>query len=203
MKKIFTITLLAAAVAFTGCESVGLKTIKMDSAESLTRVAETIEKHIDNAEYKVVSAYWYEREELSNNLEYMLVEMVGTDGALYSQTFKVGGDNQGPAEMKESRSNRKYDFATMNHLTAADFDAAQINGYIETAKTEIPEEYSFESVHGYTLRVDPANGEKTSDFDIYVTEKGNKTSVQGRNVVTTYYEIEFQVEADGTVVMED
>lgn len=203
MKKLFTLCLLATVLALTACESVGLSKLGMDDAKSVERVAETIKKHVDQAEYKVISAYWYEREELSNSMEYLLVEMVGADGKLYSQTFKVGGDHQGPNEISESRSNRTYDFETMNHLAAEDFDATAITGYINAAKTEIPEEYSFESVHDYRLKIDAASGEKTSDFNIYVTEKGNKTSLEGRNIVTTYYEFEFEVLADGTVVMEE
>lgn len=203
MKKIFTISLLAAAITFAGCESIGLKTIKMDSEQSIERIAETIEKHVNTAEYKVISLNWYEREELSNSMEYMLAEMVGTDGSLYSQSFKVGGDYQGPGEVKESRSNRKYDFATMKYITPEDLKPAEVVGWIDEAKAGIPEEYQFESLSNYTMRIDPQSGEKTSDFTVRITEKGNKRSVEGRNIVTTYYELEFDVLADGTVVMED
>ncbi len=203
MKKIFTISLLAAAIIFTGCESIGLTTIKMDSEKSVERVAETIKKHVKPEEYKPVSLNWYEREELSNSMEYLLVTMVGTDGKLYTQSFKVGGDYQGPAEVEESRSSQTHDFATMKYITPEDLVPATIVGWIEEAKAELPEGYGFESLKDYTFRIDPATGEKTSQFNARITETGNKRSVEGRNIVTTYYEVEFDVTADGTVVMED
>ncbi len=203
MKKIFTFTLLAAAIAFTGCETLGLKTIGMDSEDSVKRVAETIKKHVKPAEYKPVSIYWYEREELSNSMEYLQVEMVGTDGKLYTQNFKVGGDAQGPGEIEESRSSRAYDFASMKYISPEDLVPATIVDWINQAKSGLPEEYGYESLKGYTFKIDPETGERTSNFVARITETGNKRSVEGRNIVTTYYEIEFDVTADGTVVMEE
>ncbi len=203
MKKILTLCLLAAAVTFSGCESLGLTSIKMDSEQSVERVAETIKKHIDPAQYKPLALYWYEREELSNKMEYLMVTVVGTDGKLYTQSFKVGGDHQGPNEVEEARSNQTYDFATVNYLSSDDLAPATIAGQIAQAKTMIPEGIVFESIANYTFDIDPETGEKTSNFVMRVTEEGNKTSVEGRRFVTTYYEIEFDVLADGTVVMED
>ncbi len=203
MRKIFTIALLAAAVAFAGCESIGLSKLKMDSEKSVARVAETIEKHIKPAEYKPVSLYWYEREELSNSMEYLLVTMVGADNKLYTQTFKVGGDYQGPNEVQESRSSGTYDFAAMKYITPADLVPATVVGWIDQAKAALPEEYVYESLKGYTFRIDPVTGDKTSNFSARVTETGNKRSVQGKNIVTTYYEVEFDVLSDGSVVTED
>jgi hypothetical protein len=51
----------------------------------------------------------------------------------------------------------------------------------------------------------PANdkGDLQIEFTVNVTEKGKSERREGGRMVTDYYEIDFQVDTDGNVIMEE
>jgi hypothetical protein len=95
MRSLFIFTLATAAL-LAGCKDPVESTVpEMDAPESVARVREVIENNIDPAQYKLLSIRWSEGEELSNRLELLELEMVGTEGTAWRQSFTVG--DPGPA----------------------------------------------------------------------------------------------------------
>ena len=193
-------------LGLTSCEQLGLTAPKMDSADAVQRVITTYKEHVDAANYKPIQVKWYEIDKLSNDLCYLNIDYVGKeDNKLYTQSFKIGGDNQNAGEMELSkfRTHVKFDFEKEKEVTLEDINAEIIIKQIENAKSQIPEEYRFKSLSDYEIQGDSRKQELKATFTIRVTMKGEGTTTQGRQIITNYYEFDFVGNPDGTATMKD
>lgn len=205
MKTLYLSALLLVGLfAITSC---GIITNEMDSEKTIAKINKMIDKHVDTDNYKILRVWFKENDELSNSLGFLAISLKGKDGKHYNQSivFINGQEHHNEPELeKGSGSSMKSgelsfdDQAGINHL-----DPQLIISQINDAKNQIPEEYSFRSVGEYTIEADRKTDEKTCTFVLNVTEKGNATSIEGKNIVTTYYEIKFTGLPDGTALMEE
>lgn len=205
MKSVQLLLILALGVATISCEKLGLTAPKMDTEEAMQRIVDSY-KNIDTIQYKPIQIQWYEYDKLTNDLVYLNVDAVGKeDNKVYTQSMKIGGDNQSAGEMKPSSfySRSNFDFNDMTYIKSSDINSELILKHIENAKAQIPEEYVFKSVGNYYINADQQTKELKYKFDFRLTMKGESTQVQGRQIVTNYYELSFKGFADGSVEMKD
>jgi len=206
MKKLLNFIVVSFTITFlSGCDMLGLTNISMDSAEANRKVINAFKKNIDMNAYKVIAVSWSELEALSNNIGYLYLDMVASDGMAYSQVIKIGGDHQGPNELQENKtmSRRFQAYNTIYSLSFTDIDPDLIIAQYNSAIDQVPEEYDYRGIGNYRLSIDPVSGEKRAFITINVTEKGSSASVQGENINATYYELVFTGNNDGTATLDE
>ncbi|MDR2804715.1 MAG: hypothetical protein LBB85_03605, partial [Dysgonamonadaceae bacterium] len=77
-----------------------------------------------------------------------------------------------------------------------------LNKYVEEAKTQIPEGYTFESVDFLTFEPN-SKGDLEISFEIQVTETGKSTRMEGGRQITDYYELTFKVDKEGNITHDE
>ena len=202
-----SLILLATAIGMISCESLGLSAPKMDTEAAFKRVVEAYEKHIDTTKYHPVDFRWFEIDKLSNDLSYLNVTMISKeDDKAYSQSIKIGGDNQGAEELEPSKFSKysKYTFDKSNWIRPSDLNAELFLKQIEDAASQIPEdEYNIRSVSDFNVELHHKTGAIQNNFTFRVTKKGEAKEYRGKQVITNYYEVSFDGQADGTAEMKD
>ncbi len=82
-----------------------------------------------------------------------------------------------------------------------DIDFSSVPKHIEQAQKMIPEEYQYEAIQNYTI--DFADNKRKDKFLLNVTKKGEGKELSGKQIVTNYYQIGFETQSDGTLVMNE
>ena len=205
MKLRISLILLATAIGMVSCESLGLSAPKMDTEAAFKRVIESYEKYIDTTMYHPIEINWYEIDKLSNDLSYMRVSMISKDdNKVYSQVMKIAGDNQMAEEVKlSSYHNRsKLTFDGSNWIRPSDINAELFLQQFEDAKTQIPaDEYRIKSVSDCKMGIHNKTGEVKNSFEFRLTKVGESTQRRGKQVITNYYEVNFDGQPDGTALL--
>jgi len=80
-----------------------------------------------------------------------------------------------------------------------DIDFTLVEKNINEAKKIIPAEYINHSV--YTYKIEFEDNKRADSFTINTLLKGESDHMEGRNIVTNYYEFLFEVDENGAVVM--
>ena len=88
-------------------------------------------------------------------------------------------------------------------MKISDIDTDKIIANIDKALTIMGEDVATHQLRNYTINVDPKTNAITSNFELHVTQKGEGTSIEGRNIVTNFYEANFEADAEGNVEMTD
>lgn len=212
MKKTI-VSLLAAAAMLTACNS-GLTDNQMDSENAAKFVSEKVAKNIDRNEWKIFEINWSEEEELENKLGFILVSMVNSSGDCYTQPF-IGQIGWTAGDLTPEHWYKRLDYAQVKGIDPTAIDPAKYMRQLEEAKAMIPEGYSFKSVSDYTLsetlpsRTEVENGEGTypqttqATFTLCITEDGKETVTSAGNTSIVYYELDFEVQPDGTVLLKE
>lgn len=190
---------VCAAVLLVSCNGTSsLLGTQMDTEEGVQKVVDILSKNIDTKEWKIVEVRWSD-DELSNNVEFVVVDMVNKDGRPYTQAF-VGAIGFAPGDLSEARTTfYKADPKDILAIDLSKIDAKRIVANIEAAKKMIPQEYQFKSLADYRLSNTEKDPDKEETFTINVTEKGKETVRSAGKESLVYYEIEFQVNKDGKV----
>ena len=182
--------LIVALFLFGACSSEP----GMDEVKSIEKMISIVKKHVDK-KYAITRIYVAEDGKLTNRLGIIIVDMYH-DGKSYS--FTISDDK--PSEIKEKRSSISVDASKIKGIDLDTYDFKKLINYMEIAAEEIPkDEYVIRSVGLYTIDNLSGRGDITHSITLNVVEKEGSTKVQGRNIVTEYYEFKFDVDKDGTV----
>lgn len=218
MKKI--LYALIAAGVLCSCNSLTStltgNATKMDTEEATNLVVESFKKNIDPAKWKVYHLRWVEGESLENDLLFYSVTMVNPDNGCFTQTFHIGGGAAGTVgDLREAHGSSSHAiFADVKGITPEMINAAAIQKQYDAAKAMIPEEYEFKSIANYEIFetvpsgidvIDRRNkmGEVKAKFEVNVTEKGKEIIESAGKQTLQYYEVDFEVQPDGSIKMEE
>lgn len=219
MKKLFfyTATLVCAAAMSTSCGGnvsslLGGAKYPADSAESYVKAVDMLKEKVDQTKFKVFAIRFNEREELSNDLSSISLDMVNADNYAFRQAYYMDG-RVGPMNDYSSGVN-VVDYAKIKGIDLAKIDPAAIGRQIEEAKLLIPEGHTFKSVSVYEINEElPRStamlnrgkeiGAQKAEFKICFTEDGNETETSGGQVTHLYYEANILVNADGSITPEE
>lgn len=218
MKKI---TLLCSAIALlvgaVACDKLGVSgSIKMDTVEATTKVAEALKSKIDWNEWKVYNVRWMEGEELENDLLMFSVAMINKNNDCYTQSFHLTGTIAGHAtDLSQARGIGidKLTFDQVKGITPEMINAQAIQQQYAAAKATIPQEYDFKSITSYTFSEviptfnpaidrDKELGKIEAEFCVAVTERGKEMVSSAGKSTLQYYTIDFNVLPDGSVEMD-
>lgn len=214
--------LLAAAVltlTATSCNGAGgFGQLAMDSPEAVTKVKEVVSENVKPDEWKLVDLEWNEgngnNEKLGNNLNQgnISVKMVKANGQVFTQNF-LGQMGWKPTDISPDHwYDEGLDYAKITPIDVSKLDPAAIVRHIEAAKKMIPAEYEFKSLARFEITAGIPSGSngkgeytdrQTMSFMLNVTEKGNETISNAGTTSTIYYELNFEVDADGRLTMKE
>ena len=217
MKKSICFAAIAGIAAlFVSCNNVnsllGGAKYPADQAETYAKAVEILKEKVDTTKFKIFSMRFNEREELSNDLSSISLDMVNADNFAFRQAYYMDGR---VGQMNDySTSVNEIDYAKIKGISLSEIDPAAIGRQIEEAKQLLPEGHTFQSVSVYEIsEVLPRStgmmnrgrniGAQEAEFKICFTEDGKETETSGGQVTHLYYEAKILVNADGSISPEE
>lgn len=217
MKKSICFAAIAGIAAlFVSCNNVnsllGGAKYPADQAETYAKAVEILKEKVDTTKFKIFSMRFNEREELSNDLSSISLDMVNADNFAFRQAYYMDGR---VGQMNDySTSVNEIDYAKIKGISLSEIDPAAIGRQIEEAKQLLPEGHTFQSVSIYQisevlpkimsmLNRGKAVGTQEAEFKICFTEDGKETETSGGQVTHLYYEANIIVNPDGSITPEE
>ena len=217
MKKLSRLAAIAGIAAlFVSCNNVnsllGGAKYPADQAETYAKAVEILKEKVDTTKFKIFSMRFNEREELSNDLSSISLDMVNADNFAFRQAYYMDGR---VGQMNDySTSVNEIDYAKIKGISLPEIDPAAIGRQIEEAKQLLPEGHTFQSVSIYQisevlpkimsmLNRGKAVGTQEANFKICFTEDGKETETSGGQVTHLYYEANIIVNPDGSITPEE
>jgi len=193
--------LAAFAVLLSACSQVFPPNLY--SPKAMNELTTDLKKISEN--YIIERINVTEKEKLTSEFGYANVELRDKEGQLFEQMLYYGlGIPHNDPKPKRASSRRQEPHAVNVEDIIKQND--NIEKYVEAAKVIMNEElegkYKFESVTNLEFKADK-EGALQIRFCMNVTEKGNSTRREGGQMVTDYYELQFNVDKDGNVIYED
>jgi hypothetical protein len=188
----------AIAVLFPACSQVLPPVIQ--SPKAIEELAADLKKI--SKDYQIEKVVLHEKDELSGSFGMGVVDMRDSKGVAYEQTlyYNFGIPHNDPKPQGRRSSVRE----NPNYLNVDDIIARKdlIEKYVETAKTQLPEGFTFESADFMTFSTDD-KGEFALSFELQVTETGKTARMEGGRKVTDYYQLNFRVDKDGNITHDE
>lgn len=217
MKKSICFAAIAGIAAlFVSCNNVnsllGGAKYPADQADSYAKAVEILKEKVDTTKFKIFAMRFNEREELSNDLSSISLDMVNADNFAFRQAYYMDGR---VGQMNDySTSVNEIDYAKIKGISLSEIDPAAIGRQIEEAKQLLPEGHTFQSVSIYQisevlpkimsmLNRGKAVGTQEANFKICFTEDGKETETSGGQVTHLYYEANIIVNPDGSITPEE
>jgi len=207
MKNLFLkITLVLLPVFFISCGSESK--LRISTSEDLEKVkALAIEQFGEDIE--IYELGLTQGEDLSNDLGSIDIWYHKDDKKKYSNAYNVQTYGDAPnlrgEKLHESTTKfiPKWDRPeNKGKLKIKDIDFDKILVDLETALDQI-EDLGTWSLKSYTSKVAPKTNRLTSRFTVQITPSENATNLEGRNIVTNYYEYTFEVNEEGELLVKD
>ncbi|WP_117880793.1 hypothetical protein [Aureibaculum luteum] len=204
MKNLLKITSICLVFTLFSCG--GSDAPQMNTKDGLEKI-KTIANEKFGSDMEVYSMTIYSQEDLNSSLGLVTMKYI-KDGKRYSRMYSektAHTEAKLQDEKADSDSFQKKMFLdkAQGKMKISDIDTDKIIANIDKALTLMGEDVDTHQLRNYTINVDPKTNAITSDFELHVTQKGEGTSIEGRNIVTNFYEANFEADAEGNVVMTD
>lgn len=207
MKKLTSIIAVSALfLAFTSCE----KKNQMTDVKTLNNVKQFLKEKSGDFEGKIIKIRISEGKRLSNQLGMVHVDEVLKDNKIFHYSYDM---DTGKLWGKPQKEIKKASWKYAKGIIIDQIDTDKIAKYIEEAKKEVPKGYVFNSIENIVLEEDidrsingrfkKKSGDVLISFTILITKEGEGTYRSGNKRITNYYELEFFVDKEGNLVMEE
>lgn len=129
MKKLSRLAAIAGIAAlFVSCNNVnsllGGAKYPADQAETYAKAVEILKEKVDTTKFKIFSMRFNEREELSNDLSSISLDMVNADNFAFRQAYYMDGR---VGQMNDySTSVNEIDYAKIKGISLSEIDPAAI-----------------------------------------------------------------------------
>ncbi len=150
------------------------------------------------------------QDDLNENLGSMTIEYFKEDKEIYSNTYNVvayGDESNLMGEEKKEQITKfrpKWKTPEGNgKIKIKDIDLANVLPNILKAKEMLGDDVGNIYIKHYTVKAEPETNAITARFNLQFTPKENATSLEGKNIVTNYYEADFEVNANGEVILKE
>lgn len=132
-----------------------------------------------------------------NNVEVVTNE-AATEGTLNRNSYRLTDPVESDVKLIDSEfSVRVYKKNDPKKLSEIDFSLVEKN--IATAKAQIPSEYVDHSIYSYRIEFD--DNKRADTFTINCLKEGESDYMEGREMITNYYEFQFEMNENGEVIM--
>ncbi|QCX38895.1 hypothetical protein FF125_10780 [Aureibaculum algae] len=204
MKNLLKITSICLVFTLFSCG--GSDAPQMNTKDGLEKI-KTIANEKFGSDMEVYSMTIYSQEDLNSSLGLVTIKYI-KDGKRYSRMYSektAHTEAKLQDEKADSDSFQKKLFLdkAQGKMKISDIDTDKIIANIDKALTIIGEDVATHQLRNYTINVDPKTNAITSNFELHVTQTGEGTSIEGRNIVTNFYEANFEADAEGNVEMTD
>ena len=204
MKNLLKITSICLVFTLFSCG--GSDAPQMNTKDGLEKI-KTIANEKFGSDMEVYSMTIYSQEDLNSSLGLVTIKYI-KDGKRYSRMYSektAHTEAKLQDEKADSDSFQKKLFLdkAQGKMKISDIDTDKIIANIDKALTIMGEDVATHQLRNYTINVDPKTNAITSNFELHVTQKGEGTSIEGRNIVTNFYEANFEADAEGNVEMTD
>lgn len=198
-KNSLRILAFCAPFALASCSGGGIDlggAPSLSTNDGIKEVMEIVKNNFGEKEIFEISVS--AEDHLEDNLGYMSVNYVDGDKTIsqsYTETNGIGISD--PKEKTSFPYNAKQNSLKKGN----EIDFSFIPAKFEEAKkiiAELTDEYEGFVLYSFDLELDK-DGKYEGVLTLEGTKKGEGTSVQGRNIVTNYYEFDFDINADGSV----
>lgn len=135
------------------------------------------------------------KDHLSSEMRYISIDYLD-NGVDYERSYDLingeGKELEEPEKASDSFQTKFFLKNKQGKLKVKDIDFQLINTKYEEAIGLISEDYENFTLHSWKYEVDNDGG-LTADFMVEATKKGESTTMEGRNIVTNYYEFPFKM----------
>ncbi|MCL5244545.1 hypothetical protein M4I21_01915 [Cellulophaga sp. 20_2_10] len=207
MKIIGRIASVFMLVLITSCGGSSEETIRISTPEGLAKAKELMVSSF-GPDLEIYKLRLNSAEDLSSDLGTLAISY-HKDGKLYTRTYNSKTDYKEAALGEEELQSKNFQSAffiknAQGKLKVSDIDVTAIMANIDKAVALVSEEIEVKNyqVRNYYLSVDSKTNKVTADFELHVTKPDNK-SVEGRNIVTNFYEVKFSSDEEGNVTIKD
>ncbi len=119
-------------------------------------------------------------------------------GQMYFLSLNGKEKLEEPEKARDSFQKKFFLKNKQGKVKIKDLDFSIIEAKYDEGIGMISNEYESFTLHSWTYNVNN-KGEITADFTIEGRKKGESTSMQGRNIVTNYYEFPFKMNVDKSI----
>lgn len=204
MKNTLKITFILVMLLITSCGS-DKGTIRISTLEGL-QAAKQLAMTSFGADLEVYRLEFYSKEDLNSDLGSITIKYL-KDGKLFSRRYTTK-TNYAEATLEDEKLlndafQKKFHIKNaQGKLKISDLDVDAIFSNVNKGVVLIEEEVEIDNyqVREYYVEVDTKTNKISSDFEIHVTEPNNET-IEGRNIVTNFYEVEFMVDENGELTI--
>lgn len=203
MKKTIISILAASTVFLTSCGGI-LSGDKLTDAEGLKAIKTIVETEF-GAETEVYALQISSTDHLTSEFGSARISYL-EEGVDFSRTYMqiVGANNQ-LQEPKEASKAFQKEFFLKNKqgkVKIKDLDFNLVLTKYNEAAAMVSDEYESLTLYSWSFNVEN-DGMISAKFTIEATLKGEGNTMQGRNIVTNYYEFEFEMNKDGEIIPQD
>ena len=204
MKNLLKITSICLVFTLFSCG--GSDAPQMNTKDGLEKI-KTIANEKFGSDMEVYSMTIYSQEDLNSSLGLVTIKYI-KDGKRYSRMYSektahTEANLQDEKADSDSFQKKLFLDKAQGKMKISDIDTDKIIANIDKALTIMGEDVATHQLRNYTINVDPKTNAITSNFELHVTQKGEGTSIEGRNIVTNFYEANFEADAEGNVEMTD
>lgn len=200
MRKIkLTVFALTSVLALASCSGLTSNT-DMKTKEGIESVAQMIKDNFGDKQ--ICDINLYAQDHLEESFGFMNVNYLD-NGVTKTQSYHDMND-VGLGDPEEETS-FPYDEKKDGLIKGSDIDLSFVPAKFDEAVKQIQElsdEYEGFVLNSISLDIDK-DGKFYGDMTLEGTKKGEGTSLEGRNIVTNYYEFDFDLNADGTVELDE
>lgn len=123
-----------------------------------------------------------------------------TEGTLNRNSFQIIGSGEPKTSVIDNNFFVK-NYKKNDPKKISEIDFSIIEKYIENAKSQIPTEFIKHSIYSYEIEF--KNNKRSDEFKINCLKEGESDHVEGRDIVTNYYQFNFEINKNGEVILKD
>lgn len=206
MKNTLKITFILVMLLITSCSS-DKDTIRISTLEGL-QAAKQLAITSFGADLEVYRFELYSKEDLNSDLGSITIKYL-KDGKLFSRRYTtktnyVEATLEDEKLLNDAFQKKIHIKNAQGKLKISDLDVDAMFSNVNKGVVLIEEEMEIDNyqVREYYVEADSKTNKVFSDFEIHVTEPNNET-IEGRNIVTNFYEVEFKADENGEITIED
>ncbi|MDY7394110.1 hypothetical protein UMM65_02575 [Aureibaculum sp. 2210JD6-5] len=197
-KNLLKITAICLVFTLFSCS--GSDAPQMNTKEGLEKIKSiAVEKF--GGDLEVNSLNLSSQQDLNSDLGFIIVNYLKDDKPHSRMYVEKTEHTDAKLNDEEAKSGNKDRY--QGKMKISDLDTNKIIANIDKALAIMGEDVKEHHLKSYIINVDPKTNAITANFELHVTQKGEGTSIEGRNIVTNFYEANFEADAEGNVVMTD
>lgn len=200
MKKTFFYLLMAASITLTSCG--GGKATNLNTPEGVKSVKQLVIEQF-GGDTEVYSMLLSAEEDLSSDVGSIVIRYL-KDDVIYSRQYM--DFSAIPAKLNDEKKERiqgkTFTKNKQGKVKISDLNFDMITNNFNKAVELIGSEYEDFQLNSFMFSVNNKN-EVSADFEIQATKAGEGTSMEGRNIVTNFYEFEFDVNEEGELSVDE